>query len=79
MNKLEEEGTLELTAPLALHWVVVDFGQSAPRPDHDLVQLRMPETANHTLERGIERGEKEKKIIWDKKRKYTVCRGKNTQ
>lgn len=43
-------GTLELTAPLALDWVVVDFGQAVPRPDHDLVQLRVPETADHALE-----------------------------
>lgn len=49
------KGTLKLTAPLALDWVVVDFGQTVPRPDHDLIQLRMPETANHTLEGETER------------------------
>lgn len=53
-------GTLELTAPLALDWVVVDFGQTVPRPDHDLIQLWMPETADHTLE-GERDVEKEKK------------------
>lgn len=74
-------GTLELTAPLALDWVVVDFGQTIPRPDHDLIQLWMPETADHTLEgeRDVEKEKNRKeregknKIIWDKYRKYTEC------
>lgn len=37
-------------APVALHGVVVDLGQSVPSAHHDLVQFGVPQAADDALE-----------------------------